>query len=88
MMLLRESLRATAEQMLQEEVETLCGERRPERSIRRAGSESGACYAGGRREAILRPRVRKQVGDGTKREHRLASCLASPMQNVILTEVI
>ena len=35
--------------------------------------QSGTCYAEGRRETILRPRVRKQVGDGTEREHVLAS---------------
>jgi transposase-like protein len=79
MMLLRDSLRAAAEQMLQEEVEELCGRsHRPEAGAqyRRAGSESGACHAGGRREAILRPRVRKQVGDGTEREHVLTSYAA------------
>jgi transposase-like protein len=76
MMLLRDSLRAAAEQMLQEEVEELCGRsHRPEAGAqyRRAGSENGTCHAGGRREAILRPRVRKQVGDGTEREHVLVS---------------
>jgi hypothetical protein len=76
MMLLRDSLRATAEQMLQEEVEELCG--RSHRPVagaqyRRAGSETGACHAEGRRETILRPRVRKQVGNGTDREHVLVS---------------
>ena len=48
MMLLRDSLRASAEQMLQEEVEELCGRsHRPEAGAqyRRAGSESGACHA-------------------------------------------
>jgi putative transposase len=76
MMLLRDSLRAAAEQMLREEVEELCGRsHRPEAGAqyRRAGSESGACHAGGRRESILRPRVRKQKGDGTEREHVLVS---------------
>jgi putative transposase len=76
---LRDSLRVTAEQMLEEEVNALCGEsHRPESGAqyRRAGSESGACYTEGRREAILRPRVRKQVGDGTEREHVLASYAA------------
>ena len=79
MMLLRDSLRATAEQMLQEEVEVLCGRsHQPEAGAqyRRAGSENGACHAGGRRERIIRPRVRKQVGDGTEREHVLASYAA------------
>ncbi len=76
MILLRDSLRATAERMLEDEVNALCGEsHRPEvgAQYRRAGSESGTCYAEGRRETILRPRVRKQVGDGTEREHVLAS---------------
>ncbi|MBI4622678.1 MAG: hypothetical protein HY736_05560 [Verrucomicrobia bacterium] len=73
---LRDSLRATAERMLEDEVNALCGEsHRPEAGAeyRRADSESGTCYAEGRRETILRPRVRKQVGDGTEREHVLAS---------------
>ena len=76
MMLLRDSLRGAAEQMLREEVEELCGRsHRPAAGAqyRRAGSESGACHAGGRRESILRPRVRKQEGDGTEREHVLVS---------------
>jgi len=76
MMLLRDSLRASAEQMLHEEVEKLCGQsHRPQAGAqyRRAGSESGACHSEGRREAILRPRVRKQVGNGTEREHVLVS---------------
>ena len=77
--LLRDSLRVKAEQMLAEEVNALCGEsHRPGAGAqyRRAGSESGTCYAGGRRESILRPRVRKQVGNGTEREHVLASYAA------------
>ena len=83
---LRDSLRTVAEQMLLEEVTALCGEShypQPGASYRRAGSESGACYVGGRREAILRPRVRKQAGDGTETEHMLASYAAmrSPGNN-------
>jgi hypothetical protein len=76
MMLLRDSLRAAAEQMMREEVEELCGQsHRPVvgAQYRRSGSENGACHADGRREAILRPRVRKQAGDGTEREHVLVS---------------
>ena len=79
MSLLRDSLRVKAEQMLAEEVNALCGEsHRPEAGAqyRRAGSERGTCYADGRREPILRPRVRKQVGNGTEREHVLASYAA------------
>lgn len=76
---LRESLRAAAEQMLEEEVNALCGaSHRPaaDAQYRRAGSERGVCQVEGRREAIIRPRVRKQVGDGTEREHVLASYAA------------
>ena len=76
MRLLRDSLRVKAEQMLEEEVNALCGEsHRPEAGAqyRRAGSERGTCYADGRREPIVRPRVRKQRGDGTEREHVLTS---------------
>jgi putative transposase len=79
MTLLRDSLRAVAEQMLEEEVNSLCGlSHRPETGAeyRRAGSESGACHAGGRRQAIVRPRVRKRGEDGTEREHVLASYAA------------
>lgn len=79
MTLLRDSLRVTAEQMLRSEVEELCGEsHRPEPAAeyRRAGSESGACYAGGRRETLIRPRVRRRGRNGIEREHVLASYAA------------
>ena len=65
--------------MLLEEVAALCGPSHyppPGAAYRRAGSERGTCHAGGRCEAILRPRVRKQGGDGTETEHRLASYAA------------
>ena len=39
-------------------------------TYRRAGTEAGVCHSGGRREAILRPRVRRRGGE---REHVLAS---------------
>ena len=74
--LLCDSLRVKAEEMLAEEVNALCSEsHRPETGAqyRRGGSESGTCYAAGRREPILRLRVRKQVGNGTEPEHVLAS---------------
>lgn len=79
MILLRDSLRTVAEQMLMEEVAALCGPSHYPHSdaiYRRAGSESGTCHAGGRRETIQRPRVRKQVGDGKEIEHTLASYAA------------
>jgi hypothetical protein len=76
--LVRDSLRSVAEQMLLEEVAALCGPShypRPGAAYRRAGSERGTCHAGGRREAIIRPRVRKLgkrptgdlLGDGGER---------------------
>jgi len=76
MTLLRDSLRTTAEEMLREEVEQLCGRSHwpePAAEYRRAGSESGACYAGGRREVLLRPRVRRRGSNGIEREHVLTS---------------
>jgi len=79
MMLLRDSLRVAAEQMLREEVDQLCGRsHHPEAGAqyRRAGSESGGCYADGRREALIRPRVRRRGGDGIEQEHVLASYAA------------
>ena len=76
MTLLQESLRIVAEQMLLDEVTALCGPShypQPGASYRRAGTEAGVCHAGGRREAILRPRVRRRAADGSEREHLLAS---------------
>ncbi len=77
MTLLRESLRSVAEQMLLEEVAALCGPSHyppPGAAYRRAGSERGTCHAGGRCEAILRPRVRKQGAHS--RGHALPLTLA------------
>ena len=74
--LLRDSLRAAAEQMLAEEVSVLCGasyQPEPAAEYRRAGSERGVCHTEGRREAIQRPRVRRRGPDGAEREHVLAS---------------
>ena len=76
MTLLRESMRSVAEQMLLDEVSALCGPSHypePGAIYRRAGSEAGVCHAQGRREAILRPRVRRRGADGQEREHVLAS---------------
>lgn len=77
--LLRDSLRDKAEQMLQEEVTALCGPSHrpvPGAEYRRAGSERGSCYDGGRQEKILRPRVRRRQGDGSECEHVLTSYAA------------
>jgi transposase-like protein len=76
MTLLRESLRSVAEQMLLDEVSALCGPShypQPGATYRRAGTETGVCHAEGRRETILRPRVRQRGDDGGEHEHVLAS---------------
>ena len=73
---LRASLRSVAQQMLLEEVSALCGRSHyPQAGAtsRRAGTEAGVCHTGGRREAILRPRVRRRGADGGEREHVRAS---------------
>ena len=74
--LLQDSLRHVAEQMLVAEVAALCGPShypQPGAIYRRAGTEAGLCHAAGRREPILRPRVRRRGADGGEREHVLAS---------------
>ncbi len=76
MTLLRDSLRHVAEQMRLDEVAALCGPSHyppPEATYRRAGTEADTCHAQGRRESILRPRVRRRGADGGEREHVLAS---------------
>ena len=83
---LRDSLRSVAEQMLFDEVSALCGPShypKPGATHRRAGTEAGVCHAQGRREAIVRPRVRRRGADGTEREHVLASyqAISAPTNN-------
>jgi transposase-like protein len=84
--LVRDSLRGVAEQMLLEEVSALCGPShypQPGAAYRRAGTEEGVCHAQGRREAIVRPRVRRRGADGGEREHVLASyqAMSEPANN-------
>jgi transposase-like protein len=86
MTLLRDSLRSVAEQMLLDEVSALCGPShypQPGATYRRAGTEAGVCHAEGRREAIVRPRVRRRGVDGGEREHVLASyqAMSAPVNN-------
>jgi transposase-like protein len=74
--LMRTALRETAERMLAEEVGRLCGPSHypiEHAVFRRAGSETGKCYAEGDAQAVLRPRVRVRGADGREREHVLAS---------------
>jgi hypothetical protein len=73
MNLLRDSLREKARQILVDEVLALCGpsyEPKPGSEFRRAGSEAGFCHFDGKREEILRPRVRRKAnGNGSETEH-------------------
>ncbi len=76
MTLLHDSLRHVVKQMLLDEVATLCGPSHYPQlgaTYRRAGTEVDVCHAGGRREPILRPRMRQRGADGGECEHVLAS---------------
>lgn len=84
--LVHDTLRRVAEQMLLDEVSALCGRShypQPGATYRRGGTEAGVCHAQGRREAIVRPRVRRRDADGTEREHVLASyqAMSEPANN-------
>jgi len=84
----REKLRLVAGQILAEEVSKLCGPShypQPEAVYRRAGSENGVCYAEGRKEKVLRPRVRRRGADGKEREHELAGyqAMSDPANNAM-----
>lgn len=73
---LRQSIREALWDLMQEEVEQLCGasHRRVEKgSYRRAGSENGVFYHHGGKEAVVRPRVRQKRGDGSECEQPLVS---------------
>jgi len=73
---LRRSVRAALMELMQEEVEQLCGprhQRGQEREYRRAGSEAGVFYTEGGKEAIGRPRVRRKSSNGGQEEVRLHS---------------
>lgn len=73
---LRQSVRDTLWELMQEEVEQLCGrrhERGRDTEHRRAGSERGVFYTEGSKRAIDRPRVRRRREDGNEEEVRLES---------------
>ena len=58
---LREAVRLALWDMMQEEVHDLCGPKyrpRPDAAHRRGGSDRGTIYLGGKRQNLLRPRVR------------------------------
>jgi transposase-like protein len=73
---LRQAVRGALGELMAEEVEALCGARyRPEAGTlyRRGGNEEGIVYVAGRKEAIERPRVRRQRGDGREEEAGLCT---------------
>ena len=87
---LRGEVRATLWELMQEEVEALCGKRHrpePDAVCRRAGSEEGVMYFHGRKEAIRRPRVRRE-GAGCEREVRLKTYEVARRQKNIEAEVM
>ena len=88
---LRRAVRRTLWELMQEEVEALCGRKhRPleSRANRRAGSEAGIFYFAGRKEALKRPRVRQRRAGGGEQEVRLASYEQARQQENIEGEVM
>jgi putative transposase len=73
---LRGKVRESLVNIMAEEVGELCGPKhRPasDAECRRAGSAKGAVLHEGRREELVRPRVRRTKGDGKTEEVRLAT---------------
>lgn len=67
--LLRKSVRLGLLEALEEEVNTLCGKKHhpnQESPYYRAGSEKGSFYGHGKKEEIVRPRVREKDGGEVK----------------------
>lgn len=75
--LIRVSIREAFWQMMDDEVQTLCGPRyRPddESEFKRAGSEKGSVYLDGGKEEVRRPRVRHESeGEVTLESYKAAS---------------
>ncbi len=77
---LRASVRESLIRVMAEEVGELCGPKhRPtvDAEAHRAGSAEGVALCEGRREAIVRPRVRRKKADGESEEVRLATYAAA-----------
>jgi transposase-like protein len=76
--------------LMQEEVDRLCGPSHdralPRPAHKRAGSEKGICYIEGTKEPIQRPRVRREDCEGTE-EVQLASYQAAQQVNNIRERV-
>lgn len=73
---MRQSIRDALWDLMQQEVEQLCGEshqRTDTGPYRRAGSEKGVFYSEGGKQSITRPRVRQRRADGGESEAHLAS---------------
>lgn len=88
---MRGSIRDVLWDLMQEEVESLCGSsHRPvEGAIyRRAGSDDGIMYMNGRKEAVKRPRVRERQSDGSEREMGLKSYQQARQRKNIEAEVM
>lgn len=73
---LRQAVRGALSELMQEEVQALCGQRYQRgivKEYRRGGNDDGIMYFSGRKEAIERPRVRRRRADGKEEEARLNS---------------
>lgn len=73
---LRQSIRAALWDLMEQEVEELCGVRHQRANTgiyRRAGSEAGVFYSDGGKQRIKRPRVRQKRTDGSECERPLTS---------------
>jgi len=83
---MRMSVRLALHEMMAEEVNELCGSKHyPNGSkYKRAGNESGRAYLEGKKESVIRPRVRTEAGE----EIRLASYEAASSQQNLYDEVI
>jgi putative transposase len=85
--LMRTSARLALLQLMEEEVNQLCGAKysrqNPESACRRAGSEKGIAYINGTREDVIRPRVRD--GEG---EVKLTSYETARDQSLLFDQVV
>jgi transposase-like protein len=87
---LRQSVREALWELMQEEVEQLCGtshQRGNPGSYRRAGSEKGVFYIEAGKQSITRPRVRRKRSDGSESEVPLASYQQARSMSNIEAEV-
>ena len=87
---LRGSIRLALFELMQQEVHELCGPshaRGNPSSNRRAGTEQGIGYINGKKERLLRPRVRRQNDDGSEEEVELKSYQAARQINNVSEDV-